>query len=127
MYAQLARPGAKQIPVNSDDVPDVDLLVQLVIAFGDAILTNVHLQPLAILLQMREPGLAHAADRHHPPRDPDVNARLELLRGLVAVLRQDTRNRVSEIETAPVRIEPQRPNLLNPLDALLVQIVFERH
>ena len=127
VHAQLAGPGAEQVAFHADDVADIEQLVERVVLFADRVLANVNLQPLAVLHQMREAGLAHAANGQDAAGDLHRHARLQLLGGLVAVLRQDLRNGVREIETVAVRLKAERFDFRDAADALLVQLVFKRH
>ena len=54
VHAQLAGARAEQVAFHADDVADIDQLEQLVIALADRVLLDVDLQPLAVLLQVRE-------------------------------------------------------------------------
>jgi hypothetical protein len=62
MDAELAGAGAEQVAFHAHDVAEVEQLVKsCIIALADGVLAHVDLQPLAVLLQVREAGLAHAA------------------------------------------------------------------
>ncbi len=61
MDAQFAGPGAEQVSFDADNIADVEDLIQRVILLRHGVLADIDLQPLAVLLQMREAGLAHAA------------------------------------------------------------------
>ena len=63
MNAELARPGPEQVSFHADDIAQVQLLVKREVLLAHRVLTNINLQPLAVLQQMRESGLAHAAYR----------------------------------------------------------------
>jgi hypothetical protein len=82
MHAQLARARAEQVAFHADDVAHVDQLVDGEIALGDGVLLHVDLQPLAILRQVREPGLAHAAQGLHSSGDAHAHRRRKFFRGL---------------------------------------------
>ena len=110
--AQLARAGAEQIALHADDVADIEHLEELEIALAHGVLLDVDLQTLAVLLQVREPGLAHVAHRHHAPgHDADAHLGVSSSAVFGAVLRQDLRNRVGELEPPAVRAVPQRFDL----------------
>ena len=90
MHAQLAGARAEQIAFDADDVADIEQLEELEIALADRVLLDVDLQPLAVLLQVREAGLAHAA--HASCTRPAMRTRTsadEFFGGLGAVLRQN--------------------------------------
>ena len=124
--AQLAGPGAEQVALDADDVADIEQLVERKILFADRVLAHIDLQLLAVLHQMRETGLAHAADGHDAAGDAHLDARLQLCSAVfVAVFGQDLRDGVREIEPLAVRLKPERFNFGDATDALLVQIVFE--
>ena len=61
MHAELARARAEQVALHADDVADIEQLEELEVALADGVLLDVDLQPLAVLLQVRESGLAHVA------------------------------------------------------------------
>ena len=107
--AQLARSGPKQVSFHAHDVADVQLLVKREILLAHRVLANVDLQPLAVLQQMRETGLAHAADGRDASGHPHRHARLEFGGSFRAVLGQDLRNGVGEIEPLAVRSKAQAP------------------
>ena len=74
---------------------------------------------------MPKPGLAHAAHGLNAAGDAHLRRLLELLRGLRAVVPQDLRNGVREIEALAVRLKPQRLDLRDALVALFEKIVFQ--
>src|SRR5689334_170906 len=61
-------PGScpEQVAVDADNVSEIEMLIELVVLLGNGVLAHVDLQALAVLLQMRESGLAHAADGEYP-------------------------------------------------------------
>ena len=75
MNAQFAGAGAKQIAFDADDVADVENLVQLVVALRNRVFADVDLKLFALLHQVQEAGLAHAANGLDAAGDDD--ARLE--------------------------------------------------
>src|SRR5436190_12454794 len=103
MDAQLAGPGAEQIPANADVVAEVEQFVELEGVIADRVLLNVNLQTLAVLLQVRETGFAHQANGHDAARHSYVHRRaLEFLGGAVAVACEDLGNGVSELEAGGI-------------------------
>ena len=92
MHGEFAGAGAKQISADSDVIAQVEELVKLESLFADRIFLDVDLQPLSILLQVREAGLSHQADGHDAPGDAHVHSRsLQLLGRFLRVLRQNLR------------------------------------
>ena len=90
------------------------------------VLLDVDLQALAALLQVREPGLAHATQRHHASGDAHPRLRgLEFFGRLGAVLRQNLRDGVRELEPLAVGRIAQRFDFADPRQALFEQVVFE--
>ena len=55
--AQFARAGAEKVALHAHDIAHIEQLEELVIALADGVLLDIDLQPLAILLQMREARL----------------------------------------------------------------------
>ena len=95
------------------------------IALAHGVFLDVDLQPLAVLLQVREPGLAHVADRHHASGDAHAHLRHELFGGLRAVLREDVGHGVREIEPAAVAAVAQRLDFADARQPLFEQVVFK--
>ena len=106
--------------------PRSSIFVQLVIALGNRVLAHVDLQPLARLHQVQEAGLAHAADGLDAAGDAHVRLVGQFFGGLRAVLGENLRNGVSEIEALAVGPEAERLDLGGAAQALFEQIVFER-
>ena len=71
--AQFARAGAEQVALHADDVADIEHLEKLEIALADGVFLDVKLQALAILLEVREAGLAHVADGHQASGNADAH------------------------------------------------------
>ncbi len=124
--AQFAGARAEQIAFHADDVADIEQFEQLVIALAHGVFLDVDLQALAILLQMREAGLAHVPQRHHAPGDAHADLRRQLFGGLRAILRQNLRNGVREIVALAVGAISERFDLADARCALLQQFVFQR-
>ena len=125
MHTQLAGSGSEEVAFDADDVAEVQLLVKCEVLFTYRIFADINLQPLAVLQQMRESGLAHAANGGDAAGHLHYYARLEFDRGLGSVLRQYLRNGVREIEAVAVRLEAQCLDFRDAADALLVQFVFK--
>ena len=89
---EFAGAGAKQISADADVVAEVEQLVELETRVADGVFLDVNLQALAVLLQVREAGLAHEADRHDASGNAHVDARLfQFFAGLLGVVRQNLR------------------------------------
>ena len=97
----------------------------MIIALADRVLLHVDLKPLAVLLQMREPRLAHVPQGHEPPRDAHTRLGHELLRGFGAVLRENFRDAVAELEPPAVGPVSERVDLADARQPLLQQLVFK--
>ena len=80
--AELAGPGAEQIALRADDVAEIEQLPELIILLRHGVLLDVDLELLAVLHQMRESGLAHAAYGLNPAADLYADSRLEFFGGL---------------------------------------------
>ena len=80
-------------------------------AIADGILADIELQAPAVLLNVDEPGLAHAADGLNAPGD--LHARLigDLLRGLGSVFRKNLRD--GDPVLLIVEEGPRRPLVLS--------------
>jgi hypothetical protein len=124
MDAQLAGSGSEEVAVHADDVAQIQAFLQCEIVLTNAVLANVDLQPLAVLLQMSESGLAHAPDCENAAGHAHGYMRLQLLGGLVAVLSQDLLDGVGEIEAMAVGLETERLDFSDSADTLLVQLFF---
>ncbi len=126
MNAEFARARAKQISANANVIAQVEQLPQFVSRIADRVFLDVDLQPLAILLQVREPGLAHQPDRHdasrHPHRHP---RRFQFLRRLPAVLGQNLRHGVAVVELSRISRMPESLNLLQLLAPDFINVFVE--
>ena len=78
------------------------MLEELEIALADRVLLDVDLQALAVLLQVREAGLAHVAQGLQAAGDADARLRRQLFGGLRAVLGENSGNGVREFESLAV-------------------------
>ena len=74
--AELVGLGAEKIAFDADQIAQIEELVERKFFLADGVLADVNLELFAILEQVREAGLAHAAHRHDAPRDADLYARL---------------------------------------------------
>ena len=124
--AELAGAGAEEIAFHADDVAEIDQLEQRIIALAHRVFLDVDLQPLAVLLQVREARLAHVAQRHHAAGDADADLRRQFLGGLRAVLGQNLGNRVGELESLAIGPVAEGFDLANARQALLEQLIFQR-
>src|SRR5579864_7133688 len=116
---------SKKVTADAENIARIKKLIESEIVRGDGVLSDVDLQLPAILLQMSETGLPHQPLGGHSAGDAHFDVRLKLLRGLVPVLREDLRNRMTEIETLPVSPKAERFDLRDPPDTLFVQVVFQ--
>ena len=107
-------------------IAKIEQLKQLKALLADGILLDVNLKLLPSLLQMGEASLSHEADRHDPPSNAYVDARIfQLLRSFLAVLSQDLRDSMREFELVGIRRLPQRLNLLEFFLPQLVNFLLE--
>ncbi len=116
MNAELARARAKQISANPNVIAQVKQLPQFEAGIAYRVFLDVDLQPLPVLLQVREPGLAHQPDRHDASRNPHrYPRRFQFLRGLPAVLVQNLRHGVAVVVLSRISRMPESLNLLQLL------------
>ena len=123
--AQLAGAGAEQVAFHADDVAEVEQLEERVIALAHGVLLDVDLQALAVLLQVGEAGLAHVAQRHQASGNADPHLRRQFFGRLGAVLGQNLRHGVGEIEPLAVGPISEGLDLADARQALLEQLVFQ--
>ena len=71
MDAEFAGAGAEQVAFDADDVADVEQLIERIVALRDRILAYVDLQAFAVLHQVHEAGLAHAANGENAAGEAD--------------------------------------------------------
>src|SRR5262249_11093734 len=126
VHGKLAGARAEEIAFHADDVPDIDLLVQLEIALTDLVLLDVDLESFAILYEMREASLAHPAQRLHASGDAHTVGRRQRFGRLRAELGQDFGHGASVVESLAVRAIAQTLDLFGALNALLQQFIFQR-
>ncbi len=124
--AEFAGAGAEQVSADADVVAEVEQFVEFESLVADGVFLDVDLQPLAALLQVGEPGLAHKANRHDASGHAHVDARLvQFLGGLRRVLRQNLLQRVGEFVLAAVGGLTERLNLLQLFAAQVINMVVE--
>src|SRR5207302_9357131 len=93
VYRRLAGPRAEQVSGNANVIAEVEQLVKLESFFANRILLHVNLEPLSLLLQMRESRFAHQANGHNPASDAhSYSGIFQLLRGFLRILGQDLRD-----------------------------------
>ena len=66
---ELAGAGAHEEAADADVVAEVEELVEVEEVFADVVLADVDLEALAVLLELREAGLALDADGHDAAGD----------------------------------------------------------
>ena len=126
MNAEFARPGAKKISAHANVIAQVEQFPQFVSGITDRIFLDVDLEPLPILLQVREAGLAHQPDRHDATRDSHGDARrFQFFRRLAAVLGQNLRHGVAEVIFARISRMPEGLNFLEFLAPDFIDIFVE--
>ena len=126
MNAEFARARAKQISADADMIAQVKQLPQFKAGIADRVFLDVDLQPLPVLLQVREPGLAHQPDRHDASRNPHRHPRrFQFLGGLPAVLGQNLRHGVAEVKLSRISRMPESLNLLQLLAPDFINIFVE--
>ena len=126
MNAQLASPSAEKISAGADVVAEVEQLIEFKSLFADRVFLHINLEPLAVLLQMREPRLAHEANGHDPSSYADVRSRgFELFAGLVRIFGQNLRQGVGKIVFCGICLLAESLNLLEFLQPHFVDIVVE--
>ena len=104
VHGELAGARAEEIAGDSDVVAEVEKLVELEGLVADGVFADVDLQPLAVLLELRESRLALRADGHDASGDGDIGARgLEIFGGGVVVAAADFRERVRRGERIGIR------------------------
>jgi hypothetical protein len=90
---EFARAGAEEIAAHSHVVAEIEQPIQIKALLADGIFFYVDLEPLALLLEVGEPGFAHQAYRHNASGSADVDARvLQFLGSFGRVLGQDLRD-----------------------------------
>ena len=107
--------------------PMSEQLIELVVLLRDGVLADVDLQSLPALFQVHEAGLAHAADGLDAAADLDGGAvGFKLFRRTRAVIGDDGRNGVREVEALAVALVAQRLDLFERRKTLFQKLLFER-
>ena len=112
VQAEFAGAGAEEVPAHSNVIAEVEQLVELEGFLSDRVQTHINLQTLSALLQMREPGLALAANCHESSGDGYGNAvRLKVFGGAFAILLENLRNRMRGDVLIGIGLLPQSGNV----------------
>ena len=126
MDAEFTGARAKQISTDADVIAQVEQFPEFVSGVADRIFLDVDLQPLAVLLQVSEPSLAHQADCHDASRDPHRHARrFQFVSRLPAVLGENLRHGVAVVELRRISRMPESFNLLQLLAPDFINIFVE--
>src|ERR1035441_8227675 len=126
MNAEFARTRAKQISANPYVIAQVEQLPQFEAGIADRVFLDVDLQLLPVLLQVREPGLAHQPERHDASRDAHRHPRsIQFLRSLPAVLGQNLRHAMAVVELPRISRMPESLNLLQLLAPDFINVFVE--
>src|ERR1017187_9478782 len=126
MNAEFARTRAKQISANPYVIAQVEQLPQFEAGIADRVFLDVDLQLLPVLLQVREPGLAHQPERNDAPRTPPGPPRsLQSLRSLPAILGQNLRHGMAVVELPRISRMPESLNLLQLLAPDFINVFVE--
>ena len=89
-----------------------------IITLADGVLTQITLKLLAVLLNVKEPGLSHPPDRLNAPGDQDPDLGNEFFSRLAAMPEKHLRHGAGEIETLAERPVPQCLDLVHACGAL---------
>ena len=73
MHGQFIRLGAEQVPLDADEVSQVEQLVDFEVLFAHHVPPDVDLQPSGSGGQVRKAGLPVGADGHDAPGDAHVD------------------------------------------------------
>src|SRR5208282_409842 len=126
MNAKLARARAKQISANPNVIAQVEQLPKFKARVSDRIFFDIDLQPLPILLQVREPGLPHQPYRHDASRHPHGHPRsFQFLGSLSPILSQNLRHGMAEVKLPRISRMPESLNLLQLLAPDFINIFVE--
>jgi len=127
VHAELPGAGTEQVAIHAHDVAVIEHLEKLKAALTHGVLLDVNLQPLAVLLQVRESRLAHEPLRHHPAGHANAGRALrrpQFFGAFRSGFRQDLGNRVCEIEAPAVRLVTKRFDFAGAAQTLSQQFVF---
>jgi hypothetical protein len=120
---QLVGLGAEQVPLDADEVAEVEQLEDREVPLADRVLADVDLDLRRAVRDDEEVGLAEAPDRQDPPRRRRLDLRrVELLAGLAAVRLDQLRNRVGAREGVRIGRHAEALELLE-VRAPLAQLV----
>ncbi len=126
VHGKFVGAGAEEIAFRADVIAEIEQLEQLELLFADIVELDVELQARAVLLQVREAGLALAADGHEASGDRDVGAvGLKLCGGRAGIARQDLGHGVGGGEAARIRFLPECLDLFELLAAQFVGVLFK--
>ena len=108
--------GAEQVAADADVIADVEKPVEIEALVSHGIFFHVNLQALSALLQVGEAGFPQQADGHDASGDANVDSRpLQLLGGLVGIVRQNLRDGVGKVELVGIGSLSERFDLLELL------------
>jgi hypothetical protein len=127
MNRELVRLRAEQLPLDADEVAQVQQLEQREVAPRQRVLPDVGLNPGTAVRQHEEIGFAEAADREDPSRRACLDrSRLERFPVLPAMRRDQLADGVAALEPPRIRLDAQRGELLEVRAPLPQQIRFPR-
>ena len=107
-------------------IAEVEQLVKLESFFADGVFLHVNLEPLSLLLQVRETGFSHQANGHNPAGDARIYSGIfQLLRGFLRVLRQDLRDGMGKFVFCGIDPLPKSLNAFQLLAPQFVNIFVE--
>ena len=126
--AELAGARAKQITARADVIAEVEQFVKVESFFTDRVFFHVDLEALALLLDVRESGLAHEADGHDASGDASVDAiGFELLGSLLAVVGENLRDGVCGLVMIRIGLLAERFDLAQLVFAKVINVLVECH
>src|ERR1700722_6147364 len=126
MNREFAGARAKEISADPDVIAQVEQLVQFETLLTPRVSLHINLQLLSVLLQVRESGLAHQADRHDASGDTYVDARLlKFLGSLPSVQRQDLFKSGRYFVVTAIRGLSESFNLFQLLAPQVINLIVE--
>ena len=109
-------------------IAEIEQFVEVESFFTDGVFFHVDLESLALLLDMRESGLAHKADGHDASGDADVDAiGFELLAGFLAVVGENLRDGVRGFVMIRIGLLAERFDLAQLVFAKVIYVFVECH
>ena len=106
---QLVGLRAKERPFDTDEITDVELLVDGEARLFDFIAADVGLEPTGAVTQSKKPGFAELVDSDDTPRSADNDRlRIELVGGLRVERVESFRHGVRPVEPRGVDVHPER-------------------